>query len=157
VALLGVLAGLGSDAVLTRLGDRRAARALAAAALAAGVGSVGASWWWLEARYLAEPTARRQAIEWVERTAPLGASVKLLEGHFARLEGRLPDRARFRVRHGELGPHRFDYYIVAGETPPPLPLEPVEKYVFRGRAVCGTTTAYSVYRLPPEAGEWPDL
>jgi hypothetical protein len=96
-----LFAGVGAEALLGLI-ERHSGRwrlsAWAALILAGAILSVGVRWRIYQRAGRLIPTAREQAIAWVDRNVEIGSRVALIEPLVARIQGILPDQARFRVR-----------------------------------------------------------
>jgi 4-amino-4-deoxy-L-arabinose transferase-like glycosyltransferase len=121
-ALLCIMAGLGAESVLSMRLPRltfgnRILRLFLISVFVAGTAQVAHMM--LEYDERGRWKAREDAIAWIDRNAPLGARVALVEPHDAVLFGRLPDQARFRVRRftskSEALQNGFDYILSSVE------------------------------------------
>ena len=152
LAFVCVLSGLGGDVVLRAASFNRVLRWFATATILIALGNLVFLQWRRLEPYWNEPTARQLALSWVNQTAELGASVKLVED-VQRLEGVLPDQARFRVRwHAASGKH-FDYIVVAEGKKKGTQDKAVESFSFTGRGVTGGEETYTVHRFARFAQE----
>jgi hypothetical protein len=157
VAYACILAGIGGDALLGWIG-RRWGRV---AAIAAGV-LVAAAPLQVIGKALTEerslgPSARSQAIEWLDGHAKLGDRVIMVETSLDELEGLQPDRARFQVRRREVVPDdrpgkEAAYLIVNESTAASVPAGAMVRARFSGGAVWGSSGSYAVYEAATRAG-----
>lgn len=152
VAYACLLAGVGGDALLAwagrrwgRVGVLVAAGVIVAAALQVLLTARA------EERQLG-PTARAQAIAWIDAHAALGDRVILIESVIDELEGRQPDRARLQVRRRDAVPEErpgkvADYLAVNDSLGAAVPPDAVLSACFTGAAVWGSGGRYSVYEM----------
>jgi hypothetical protein len=140
VALLCILAGIGCDGVLRLAAERWPGRRsllsiIGTAVCAAAILSVGVKMWGDVIRGLHAPTAREQAIAWVDSQLPLGSRVALVEPLTVQVIGTLPDQRRFRVRVFDSFPDEgpFDYVVISNQLQRP-PAEGISAR-FKGQGV----------------------
>ncbi len=150
VAFACVLAGLGAEWALTLAGrvrvvSRRAATLALGGLLSVAILSVAPHLWrdpWRE-----EPSAREQAIGWLNANAPLGSRVILIEPPLGSLQGVTIDPARFKVRRlGEeedLASQQPDFIVASSARALPTP---VERRVFRDSGSSQLPPEYVVLR-----------
>lgn len=158
VAFVCVLAGLGADWVLSlasrvRGVSRGVSTLVLGGLLAAAILSVAPHLWrdpWREG-----PSAREQAIAWVNASAPLGARVLLIEPLIGSLQGVTIDPARFKVRRlsdeADLAGHEADFIVAS--SPREFP-DPLERRVFRDQGSSQLPREYIVlrYRIERQTG-----
>jgi hypothetical protein len=150
VAFACVLAGLGADWVLLLAGrvrgvSSRVTTLALGGLLVAAIFSVAPHLWrdpWREG-----PSAREQAIAWVNASAPLGSRVLLIEPLIGSLQGVTIDSARFKVRRlgdeaGLVG-QEADFIVASSSRGFP---EPLERRVFRDQGSSQLPREYAVLR-----------
>jgi hypothetical protein len=155
-----LVTGIGGDALLSWAG-RRWGRL---ASVGAGVLIVAAALQVLVQAFAEErrlrPTARSQAIAWIDEHAPLGARVILVESPLDELEGRQPDRARLQVRRREAVPEdrpgkEADFLVVDEGLGAAVPAAASLRARFTGAAVWGVSSGYSIYLVADQGAAPP--